>query len=399
MDHGGDEVDPARRGDPGDAAHHALADGIAGVLEAAPVRVAVLEADRDQGVGGVLLQRGLGQAFDEQGLRPRLFEPAQRHRGRTAVDRLVLAQRGQEMVHEVSAPQGGLHRGIEAVAGGGGTLLDGDHGMDGHVAQRYVGIVEVGHQMDQGLPAGEPAERLDHRGAQELVAEQVQQRSLRPRVADLAQGVDGRVLEPGLGPQHVDERDHRLRRTDLAQAGGGGVAHVDVRVAQGGDEGGDGRALAAGPEHDRGEVAHLLVLVGQEGEEGGGGRRPHLHVDLHGRVAHGRILVVAQRRLEMREERRLVEGGQQLRGRLPHGPALVRDRQQQGRDGFGLPRPAELVDDPPANGLLAGAEMLQCGLDVDHVRVMGIHRASLRPQPGPRAPWEAARRLAGPAAR
>ena len=140
------------------------------------------------------------------------------------------------MIDEVLAAQRGLHLGIEALPLRGGPLLDGDHGVDGRVAHRGIGVVQVRQQPRQRLAPGQAAQRVHDRPAQHLVVEQLQERRGRARVADLAQGVDGRELEPGLRAQDPDQRGDRVRRSDLPQAGRGGVADVDVGVGEGLDE-------------------------------------------------------------------------------------------------------------------------------------------------------------------
>jgi hypothetical protein len=54
------------------------------------------------------------------------------------------------------------------------------------------------------------------------------------------------------------------------------VADVDVRIAQGGDEGGHGRDVAHGPQHHGGEVADLLVGIAEQGDRGGTAGAPSL---------------------------------------------------------------------------------------------------------------------------
>ena len=189
--------------------------------------------------------------------------------------------------------------------------------------------------------ASRPASRpsgLHDRPAQQLVVEQLQQGGRGPRVADLAQGVDGRVLQPGLRAEGGHQREHRLGRADLAQAGRGRVPHVDVRVVQGGDQRRHRPALAERAQHHRREVAHLLVGVAQQREQRPHRRRAQLDVDLHGRVAGPRVLVVAQGRLQRGQEDRRREGRQLLGRRLAHRPALVGHGQEQGGHGLGPAR-------------------------------------------------------------
>ena len=114
---------------------------------------------------------------------------------------LVVGEGGEQVVDQVVAAQRGLHLRVEALPARGGALLDGHHGLDGDVAQGGIGIVEVRQQRRQRLAAGQPAQGLDHGRAQQLVVEQLQQGRRGPRVADLGQGVDGRVLQPGLAAQ------------------------------------------------------------------------------------------------------------------------------------------------------------------------------------------------------
>jgi len=76
----------------------------------------------------------------------------------------------------------------------GGALLDRDHGLDGHVPQRGVRIVQVRDEVGQGLAPRHAAQGLHDGTPQQLVAEELQQGGSRARVADLAQGVDGGVL-------------------------------------------------------------------------------------------------------------------------------------------------------------------------------------------------------------
>ncbi len=92
----------------------------------------------------------------------------------------------------------------------------------------------------------------------------------RPRVADLPERVEGRVLQPRLAAQGLDEAGNGLRRADLPEARRGGVAHVHVGVGQGVHERLDRGLLPHRAEHDRGEEPDLLVRVAQQGEQ----RRP-----------------------------------------------------------------------------------------------------------------------------
>ena len=94
---------------------------------------------------------------------------------------------------------------------------------------------------------------------------------------------------------------------------------------------------------------------------------PSLDVDLHGRVPHRGVLVVAQRLLEVRAAAR---PGRRRRAapRPPAAPASSRRRPPSaaGAIASGRPGAAELVHHAAARGLLAGAERLDGGLDVDH---------------------------------
>ena len=73
MDERSHEIDSRGGSDPGQAADGALPNHVVRVLEAAAIRLPVPKADRDEGVGHVLLQARLRQEVDEQGLGPRLF--------------------------------------------------------------------------------------------------------------------------------------------------------------------------------------------------------------------------------------------------------------------------------------------------------------------------------------
>ena len=139
----------------------------------------VLAADGDEGVAGVLLERGLCEQLDERPLGPRLPEPAEGDGGRAAVARLVVAQRRQQVVDEVLAPEGRLHLGIEALAAGRGSLLDRHHRVDRQVANGGVGVVEVGDEVLQRVASRDAAEGLENGSAQQLVTEQLEERRRR----------------------------------------------------------------------------------------------------------------------------------------------------------------------------------------------------------------------------
>ena len=220
------------------------------------------------------------------------------------------------------------------------------------------------HQAGQRLPPGQSAQRFHGRAAQELVAQQVEQGRGGLGVADLPQRADGRVLEPRLRAQDLDEGEDRPGVADLPEAGRGGVADVEVRVGEGGDEPFHRPPLAARPQHHRREVAHLLVGIVEQLQQGLAGAGAQLDVDLHRRVAHPRVLVVAQRGLQPRQQRFLGEGGQGLGGGLAHGPALVRHRHQQRGHRLRLARAAQLLDHPPPHRLFPAAQRLERRLDV-----------------------------------
>jgi hypothetical protein len=225
------QLDPAAGGDPGEAADRPLPDRVVGVGQAVDVGLAVAEADGDERVGHVLLERGLAQQVDQRTLRPGLLEPAQRDGGGAPVLDVFVLQRRQQVRDQVLAAQRLLDAGIEALAAGRGPLLDRHHRLDRRVADGRVGIVEVGDEIGQRLTPGQAADRVQHRAPQHLVAQQLEQGRSRPRVPDLRQRVDGGVLEPGLGAQDLHQRQHRPLRAQLSEAGGGGMAHVDVRIA------------------------------------------------------------------------------------------------------------------------------------------------------------------------
>ena len=172
------------------------------------------------------------------------------------------------MVHQVLAAQRGLHLGIQALAVRGRALLDRDHRLDRQVAQRGVGVVQVRDEPRQRLAPGQPAQRLQHRPPQQLVVQQLQQRRGRPRVADLAQGVDRRVLEPGLGCRaprpaaSTASADPIWPR--LAAAAWRTLTSGSARAAI---SGGTARASRERAQHHRREVADLLVGVAQQREQ------------------------------------------------------------------------------------------------------------------------------------
>ena len=152
---------------------------------------------------------------------------------------------------------------------------------------------------------------------------------------------------------------------DLSQGSRGRVPHVHVDVGEGGDEVRNRAGILERAEHHGGEVAHFLVRVHEQAHERGHRRLAPAHVDLHGRVAVGGVLAVAQRRLEDGQEQ---VGGGALEvggGRLPHRPALVAHREQQGRDRLGPLRRSERVHHPAPYGLLARAERREGGGDVE----------------------------------
>ena len=278
---------------------------------------------------------------------PRVTAAVRRLRGSSS------ASIPMQVGHQLLAPERGLDLGVEALAGGGGPLLDVHHRADRRVAEGRVGVEEVRGDAGEDVPPGQPPERLERGRAQHLVVEEREERRRRPRVADLPEGVEGGVLQPRLPVQRLDEPGHRLRRADLPEAGRGRVAHVDVRVGERLHESAHRGRHLQGAEHHRGEEAHLLVGVGEEREEGGGGGGAEPNVDLHGRVARARVVVVAQRRLERGKEGPRREAGEGLDRGLPHRPALVAHGDEEGGDRLGAPRGAEVGHRAAARGLLA----------------------------------------------
>jgi hypothetical protein len=153
-----------------------------------------LEPDRDEGVARELLDRGIAEELEERAQRSALTEPAEGDGGGAAIAGLLVGEHLYEVGDELLAPQGRLDPGIEALAGGGSALLDLDHGPDGGVAQRGVGIEEVGGNAGEVVAPGDVAEGLEGGSPEELVVEQLDERGRCARVSDLAEGVDRRVL-------------------------------------------------------------------------------------------------------------------------------------------------------------------------------------------------------------
>ena len=151
------QVDAAGRRDPGQAADGALAHRVVGVVQAVPRRPPRSRKPMETSAWvAYSCSARLGQQLDERPLRARLLEPAQGDGGGAAVLGVVVAQRGEQVVDEVLAPQRGLHLGVQALAARGGALLDGHHGLDGHVAQRGVGVVAGAGTQAAAAPRARP---------------------------------------------------------------------------------------------------------------------------------------------------------------------------------------------------------------------------------------------------
>ena len=137
-----------------------------GMGQAVRIGVAVPEADGDERVCRVLLERRLVQEVDEGPLGPGLLEPAERDGGRAPVRDLLVGQRGEQVVDQLVTAQRLLHLGIQALPTRGRAMLDGHHRPDRQVAQGGVGVEQVRQQRRERFAAGQPAQRLHHgRGA------------------------------------------------------------------------------------------------------------------------------------------------------------------------------------------------------------------------------------------
>ena len=159
--------------DPGQAADAAQAHGVVGVDEPVLPGLAVVVADRDQGVARELAHRRVAQPLEQRPGRARLAQPAEGDGGGAPVARVLVRQHAQQVRDEVLVAQRGLHLRVEAVAGAGRPLLDLDHGPDRRVAQRRVGVAQVRRDARQAVAVADEAERLERRAAQQLVAEQL----------------------------------------------------------------------------------------------------------------------------------------------------------------------------------------------------------------------------------
>ena len=80
----------------------------------------------------------------------------------------------------------------------------------------------MGGDARERVAARDPPQGLEGGGAQELVVEQREEGGSRPRVADLPQGMEGRVLQPRLAAQSLDEA-----RDGLAKAGADELVFYD----------------------------------------------------------------------------------------------------------------------------------------------------------------------------
>ena len=357
---------PVGRRDPGQAAHRPEANGVVRVREPALPGRALAEADRDEGVARELAHGGVPQELEERRHGPALAQPAEGDGGGAPVAGVLVGQHPEEVGHELLAPERGLDLGVEALAGGGRALLDLDHRPDRGVAQRGVGVEEVGGDARRAPRARPARPRASSAGARSISS------SSRARSAGAARGspISPRACSAGYWSQGSPRSASMSRgtasgRADLPEAGGGRVADVDVRVGERLHQGGDRGRLLHGAEHHRGEEPDLLVGVGEEGQERRRRRGPEPHVDLHRRVARARVVAVAQRRLEGGQERLGGEAGQGLDRGLPHRPALVPHRHEQRGDRLRAARGAELRDRPAPRGLLPAAQGVEGLGDVE----------------------------------
>ena len=302
--------------------------------------------------------RGVAQELEQRPGGPALAQPAEGDGGGAPVAGVLVGEHPDEVGDELLAPQRGLHLGVEALAGGGRPLLDLHHRADRGVAQRRVGVEEVGRDARRA-PRGRPRGRGPRARARAASRRRAGRGAPGPRA--------GRRSRRGRGaPGTAATARRAARRRAGARPRGEPICPRLVAAAwrtfTSGSESASTRAADRGrllhrAEHHRGEEPHLLVGVARAARAAARvAAEPEPHVDLHRRVARARVVAVAQRRLERGQERLGREAGERLDRGLPHRPALVAHRhEQRRRSPRGGPERAELRDRPAPRGLLAAA--------------------------------------------
>ena len=137
-----------------------------------------------------------------------------------------------------------------------------------------VGVEQVARDARQRVARRQARERVERRPAQQLVVEQLHERGRGARVADLAERVERRVLQPRLTAQRLDEPRHGRLGADLPEAGGRGVAHVGVGVGERRHQPGHRGLVLDRAEHHAGEEPHLLVGIDRERSSGATAEAP-----------------------------------------------------------------------------------------------------------------------------
>jgi hypothetical protein len=200
-----------------------------------------------------------------------------------------------------------------------------DREQDG-IAERPLPHHRQPHQERlERLRRRQPLQGLQRRLGHHRVGHQLYQRPDRAGIADGAERIDGRELQPQLALEQLQQRGHRVRGAELAQGLDGGLGHVEVGVPHQRQDPGRGRRVPDPAQHLQREHHHVDLRVGQHGlqvgqrvgalplQRGNGGVAPH------------RIGLVGH---QLPQHRRLDVPRREPNGALPHRGRLVLQRRE-----------------------------------------------------------------------
>jgi hypothetical protein len=187
---------------------------------------------------------------------------------------------------------------------------------------------EPGQHRPQRAGIGQPLQR-QYRGLRhDRVGDQLDQRPDRHRVADGAQSVDRRELQPDLAAQEREQLRHRVPAPEPSQRLDGGLRDVELGVADQRQHGGRGRRVADPGQDLEREHHHVLVGQAEHGLEVRQGVGPLALQRGERRVAADRVRPV---RHHGAQHAGLDVAGRQANGALAHRRRLVLQRAQDGR--------------------------------------------------------------------
>ena len=224
---------PVGRCDPGQAAQRPEPHGVVRVRQAAQPGRPVGEADRHQRVARELAHGRVREQLQERRRGAVFAQPAERDRGGATVAGVLVGQHPDQVRDQLLAPQGRLHLGVEALARGGGALLDLDHRAD-RGSSGAPGRGRAGGARCAAARRG-PASRPSASSA----GPRSSSSSSSPTIAGAASGsaISPSAFSAGYW-SHGSPRSASTSRGTAArepiwpEAGGRGVAHVGVGIGQ-----------------------------------------------------------------------------------------------------------------------------------------------------------------------